>query len=317
MTGVIRTVLGDIDSQELGRTDYHEHLFQSSPLLTGDDLDDLELSAQETVRFQRSGFDALIDLTPIGLGRRPGWLTEVSRRTGVHIVAATGVHRPEHYLADHEVHTWSVETMIDRFVAEITDGSATESGEPSEGGPRAGVIKVGTGYWEISALSQRVLEAAAVAHQRTGASVVCHLELGTAAWEVAEVLERNGLPREHLVLAHVDRNPDPGLHTELAASGVYLGYDGAARAKYWPDSVLIECLVKVAENGGADRLLLGGDVARRSSFTAYGGMPGMAYLGERFVPRLRAHGGEALVRRVLVTNPAEAFALAEIPEVGP
>jgi len=113
--------------------------------------------------------------------------------------------------------------------------------------------------------------------------------------------------RDRLVLAHVDRNPDPGLHAELAASGVYLGYDGAARAKYWPDSVLVSCLLEVAERGGADRLLLGGDVARRSSFVAYGGMPGMAHLGERFVPRVRAVGGEALVRKVVVENPARVL----------
>jgi phosphotriesterase-related protein len=63
------------------------------------------------------------------------------------------------------------------------------------------------------------------------------------------------------MLAHVDRNPDPGLHAELAATGVYLGYDGMDRYTYWPDSVLLDSLLRVASRGGADRLLLGGDVA--------------------------------------------------------
>ncbi len=117
---------------------------------------------------------------------------------------------------------------------------------------------------------------------------------------------------EHLLtrspLLHVDRNPDPGLHAELAAAGVYLGYDGMARAKYWPDSVLLDCLLQVVARGGAERILLGSDVARRSSFRSYGGMPGLAYLPERFIPRLRDAGGEELVYQILVANPARFLA---------
>ena len=37
-----------------------------------------------------------------------------------------------------------------------------------------------------------------------------------------------------------------------------------------------------AEHGAAERILLGGDVARRTRYVAYGGMPGLAYLGDRF-----------------------------------
>jgi 5-phospho-D-xylono-1,4-lactonase len=35
---VIRTVLGDIRAEELGATHNHEHAFQVSPLLPGDEL---------------------------------------------------------------------------------------------------------------------------------------------------------------------------------------------------------------------------------------------------------------------------------------
>ena len=43
----VRTVLGDVDPAELGTVDYHEHLFQVSPLLPGDELDDEERSGAE------------------------------------------------------------------------------------------------------------------------------------------------------------------------------------------------------------------------------------------------------------------------------
>jgi len=43
-TGTVTTVLGEIDARNLGRTDYHEHLFQATPLLPSDELDDEDAS---------------------------------------------------------------------------------------------------------------------------------------------------------------------------------------------------------------------------------------------------------------------------------
>jgi phosphotriesterase-related protein len=110
-------------------------------------------------------------------------------------------------------------------------------------------------------------------------------------------------PRPEPPWCAIDRNPDRGLHAELAAAGAYLGYDGWGRAKYWPDSTLIDCLMAVAAAGADGRIVLGGDVARRSAFRAYGGLPGLGYLGERVIPRLVRTAGDALVRRLLVENP--------------
>jgi phosphotriesterase-related protein len=136
-----------------------------------------------------------------------------------------------------------------------------------------------------------------------------HLEHGTAALEVLDLLRGLGVSADAVALAHIDRNPDPGRHAELAATGAYLGYDGVARTRSWPDSVVLDCLLAAAEQGAADRILLGGDVARRTRYVAYGGLPGLAYLGERFVPRLVRDGGPELADRVLVANPARWLAL--------
>ena len=87
-----------------------------------------------------------------------------------------------------------------------------------------------------------------------------HLEHRTAAWEVLELLEADGVPASRVVLAHIDRNLDAGLHTELAAAGAYLGYDGVARHREAPDSAIIDILARVVADGGGERVLLGGDV---------------------------------------------------------
>lgn len=299
---VVRTVLGDIAPDALGPTDYHEHLLMRSPLLPGDALDDIGRSSAETRALAAAGISALVELTPIGLGRDPTGLATIARASGVHIVAATGVHREAHYPPGHPLRALDERALAERFTAEIRDGCT--SGDDGDVGVRAGVIKCGVGYWSISAMERTVLAAAAAAHRRTGVAIVCHLEMGTAPHEVVDLFAAHGVAPERLALAHADRNPDPGLHAELTSGGVYLGYDGMARTKYWPDSTILDCLLRTAEQGRADRLLLGGDAARRSSFRSYGGLPGLDYLPRVFAPRVAAAGSRDLLDQILVDNPA-------------
>lgn len=312
---MIRTVSGDVDPAALGRVDYHEHLFQVSPLLPGDDLDDEDASRAEAGLLLASGFTAMVDATPIGLGRRPAALARIAAATGLHVVATTGVHRDAHYGAGHWLTDRSADQLAALFIRDLMDG-LPESDSPSTDTPgagptgiRAGLLKAGVDYWSISRTADRVLAAIGQAHAATGAPVMVHLEHGSAAFEVLGRLAGHGVAADAVALAHIDRNPDPGLHAELAAAGAYLGYDGVARHKDWPDSVVLDCLVAAAGQGAADRILLGGDVARRTRYVAYGGLLGLAYLGERFVPRLVRAGGAELADRVLVANPARWLTL--------
>ncbi len=65
----------------------------------------------------------------------------------------------------------------------------------------------------------------------------------------------------------------------------------------------------MVDAGAGEHILLGGDVARRTRYVAYGGMPGLAYLGDRYLPRLRDRLGADAVRLMTVDNPARALAL--------
>ena len=316
----VRTVLGDVAPQALGPLDYHEHLFQVSPLLPGDELDDEPASRVEAADLYRSGFATVVDATPTGLGRRPEALVRISTATGLQVVAATGAHREPHYGAGHWLLAESEDGLADGFCADVTDGLPVADGpgrgpgavSPAGAPVRAGVVKAGTGYWSMTAFERRVLAAVATTWRRTGAAVMVHLEHGSAAFEVLDVLAGHGVPAAAVCLAHADRNPDPGLHAELAAAGAYLGYDGWARSQRWPDAVLLDCLLTAAARGAGERLLLGGDVARRTRYRAYGGMPGLAYLGERVLPRLRHAASAELVDAVLVTNPARWLAGGDV-----
>ncbi len=316
----VRTVLGDIAPESLGPTNYHEHLFQSSPLLPGDELDDELLSGREAALLRGAGMAAMVEATPLGLGRNPAATARIAAATGLHIVATTGAHREAHYPAEHWLRAEREEHLARRFTLDLTAGCGTPEDSADRSGPaagpaapdgavpvRAGLLKAGIGYWSITEFERRVLAAVAVAHAVTGAPVMVHLEFCTAAHELLDLLAAAGVPESRVVLAHADRNPDAGLHLELASRGAYLGYDGMARPKGRADSEIITLAEQLIAGGGGNRLLLGGDVARRTRYVSYGGMPGLAYLPERFLPRLADRVGAAAVALALGDNAARVL----------
>lgn len=306
------TVLGPIPAERLGPTDAHEHLFVRSPALAGQELADLDLAIAEVSDGVASGLGAIVEMTPIGCGRRPDLLRAVSRATGVAIVGATGYHRDEHYPPGHWVHTAPVETLAERVVIDLQQGMHPDDWlDPSAGldEARAGAIKAGASYHRISPSETRRLEAVAIASRATGAAVLVHAEVGTAGHEIVDCLIRHGVSPERVILAHMDRNPDAELHVDLCSRGVTLEYDTVGRTKYHPDSVVLDLIESVVAAGHQDRLLLGLDLGRRDYHRAHGGGPGLRYLMATFVPRLRRRLGDAASEAILVANAARVFAL--------
>jgi 5-phospho-D-xylono-1,4-lactonase len=293
---VIRTVLGDLAPAALGPCDAHEHLFLVTPAQPGDEYDGVDEAVEEVRSFQAAGGGWLVDWTPLGLGRNLAGLAHVARETGVHVVAATGLHRDVHYPPDDPLRTASASELAERFAAELTARELP-----------CGVIKVGAGYHRVSPFERIAFEAAAEAHARTGAPVCVHTEHGTMGLELTELLGELGVPPGSVVLAHLDRNPDQGEHAETAAAGAWLQLDGPGRTKYWPDSTILELIAALADRGHGERILLGGDTGRRSMLRAYGGGPGLDYLFRRFKPRLERELGRDLADTIFVANPARAF----------
>lgn len=309
---VVVTVLGPIAPVQLGVTDAHDHLFLRSPALPGQDFDDAGRAIEEVGEAKRGGLQAIVEVTPIGLGRRPAGMRAVSEATGVHVVAATGYHRDAHYPQNHWVREASVELLAQRILTDLQEGMHPEDWltESPLDPARAGVIKAGASYQHISTLEERRLVAAAIGHRATGAAILVHTEIGTCAHQIVDLLVREGVRPNRIILAHLDRNPDLELHAEVAARGVMLEYDTPGRIKYRPDSQLLDLIDGMVEAGHSDRLLLGLDLGQRDYFRAYGGGPGLSYLMEAFVPRLRKRVGFPAHEMILVDNAAGVFALS-------
>jgi predicted metal-dependent phosphotriesterase family hydrolase len=293
MNRIVRTVTGDVDPAGLGPCDAHEHLFLSTPAQPGEDFTDVGKAIEEAQTLVDAGGRALVDWTPIGLGRDLDGLAAVADATGLHVVAATGLHRDAHYRADDPLRDEPVEALAARFTEELRD--------------RCGIVKVGASYHRLTAFERKAFEAGAAAHAAVGAPVCVHCDHGTMGLGIVEHLRGLGVAPGSVILAHLDRNPDAGEHAETAAAGAWLQFDGPGRTKYWPDSTILQLIADLADRGHADRMLVGGDTGRPSMMRAYGGGPGLDYVFARFKPRLERELGRELSDRIFVANPAAAF----------
>src|SRR5215212_7016489 len=258
------TVTGPIEPSELGPTDAHEHLFMHTPVLPDDALADLDRGIAELEEGKASGLRAIVDLTPIGLGRRPDLLAEASRVTGVAIVAASGYHRDAHYAAGDWVFDASVEELTERVVTDLSVGMDRTA-------IRAGVIKGGASLDGASAAETRRLRAVGRAAVATGAPVIVHTEAGTFGDGIVDLLATERLAADRITLAHLDRRLEPAVHLALLERGVNLVYDTIGRDKYAPDSERVALVAAVVDAGYAGRLMLGLDMGRRSYHRSYGG----------------------------------------------
>lgn len=315
----IRTVLGDIEPAELGVTYAHEHLVIDGgrPVLMEPefDLGDIDAMAIEVTAAVGLGLRSVVDAMPCDAGRNAAKLADLARRTGINVVAPTGLHHERYYGPAHWSHRITVDELADLFTLDVTDGIDRND----YAGPvvrrsehRAGVIKVAGSTDGLSDRDRRAFEAAAETHRRTGAPILTHCEHGTGALEQVRLLTDLGVNPSHIALSHVDKVQDRGYHRELLGTGAFGEYDQSFR---WgdddDDNGTLRLISQMVEDGLADRIVLGMDAARRRYYRVHGGAPGLVWLLEGFTARLDAAAIDATIRRRLfVDNPARVFAFA-------
>jgi predicted metal-dependent phosphotriesterase family hydrolase len=311
----VRTVQGDIPPRLLGRTSCHDHLVVKR--VDGVELpdrfviDDYEKSALELERFKSYGGGCVLDAQPFGAGRDAEMLACLSRTTGVHIVASTGVHKCFFYRDDFWSYRASTEELAALFVSEIQEGAyAYDGGLPllRRSDVRAGVIKTATGKDGLDDYYKKVFRAAAIAHRRTGAPVLTHTELSAFGVQQARFLIGHGVRPSSIIISHMDRVIDTPANVALAGLGVYLDYDTIARTGYHSDEEEIRHIRTMVDEGFGDRIVLGMD-STRDRLASYGGSPGLGYLMTGFPEKLKENGVcQRTVDRMLVENPHTALA---------
>jgi 5-phospho-D-xylono-1,4-lactonase len=315
----VRTVLGDIDPSELGVTYAHEHLVIDGgrPVELSPDflLADVDRVATELGDAAAAGLEAAIDAMPADCGRNPAKLAELSRRTGVRIVAATGLHHGRFYGPSH----WSLRATPDELADLFVEDVVTGIDERDYGGPivrrtaiRAGIVKVAGSEGGPSARDLPIFRAAAATHLQTGVPVHTHCEAGTGALEGIRLLTDAGVPAANISVSHVDKVVDRTYHREILSTGAFAVYDQGFR---WGEreNGTLRLLEWAVADGLDGQLMLGMDAARQGYYRAFGGTPGLDWLLRRFSAEMEARGiGQQVRHALFVDNPARAFAFAEV-----
>jgi len=318
---LIQTVLGHVNPNDLGICHSHEHLFlaKGHPHKVHPDLwmDDYARTVQELTEFRDAGGMAIVDAQPLGCGRMERELVNASLDTGVHVIASTGFHKLAFYPDDHWIRSLNEERLAELFADELTHGMRTGTDRDHPFGEqvqqldaKAGLIKTAVDAERMADSDKRWFLAAAAAAVETGASLMCHTEGPEQALWLSDFYEKAGVPPQKLIMCHLDRVlTKPEVSRELGRRGIYLEYDTIGRFKYHDDESEARWIVSMLEHGLEDRLLLGLDTTR-ARMKAYGGEIGLTYLQDQFLPLLLAMGaGKENIRKMMVDNPAQAFAV--------
>ncbi len=289
MTAFIRTVLGDIEDFE-GVAYAHEHLIIDSPLIADRfahiHLHDVDAAVEEVTRCRDAGAGLMVDTMTVAAGRDIVRLAEISRRTGVHILAVTGLHHDRYYGPLHWTNRVTADELTELFIAELTTGvDEFDYTSPiiRRTTHRAGVAKVATSGDTPDARDLRNLGAVANASVATGAPVLTHCEGGVGGIAQLRQLVEAGVPASSIILSHTDKTNDLHYLRDLAQAGAVLELDQSIKGRAeGTGSFTARAVVHLVGAGFEDQIVLGTDGARRSLWTSLGGEPGLAWLASSF-----------------------------------
>lgn len=307
MQGKIRTLLGDIEPNELGFTMAHEHILDD-PRVGGfmdkeHVLNDYDKAKEMLLIYKEAGGKGIAEASTKHWGRNTEGMAKLSLETGINIVCCTG------YLCENQVNMdeWIKDKTIDVLEKEMIDEVTIGMDGTNH---KAGWIKAGTSYNYISKREEMVLRAAARASIKTGAPVHTHTSVGTMGLEQIEIMESEGMDLNHFCIAHVSRNPDYWYHKKMLEHGAYLIFDGPGKAKYYTDEVLVNLLRKLVNDGYADRIMLSNDMGKITHHTVYGYGPGLTFIKNKFIPRLLDEGfSEEVIEKFMIKNPSRFYSM--------
>ncbi|MBI9043307.1 MAG: hypothetical protein JEZ06_02405 [Anaerolineaceae bacterium] len=282
----IRTVLGPTAPHEMGITDAHNHIWISPPeelvekvpVLNQEDLIKAELDV-----FKELGGGGQIDCQPGFAGRDGNKLRAFSTNSGVHIVSVTGFHLPIYYAENSPIWQMSTVQAYEFFISEIKEGLIETRDCPNPVYP--GLIKIAVQH-NLDSSAQNLIEAAIQASQESGFSITMHTEKGQNIEEFISLFDRFALVPEKVIICHIDKRPDFGLHRELAQEGYLLEYDTFFRPKYMPEETVWPLLTSMVHAGLSHSLALATDMAEGAMWAKIGGGPGISSLIQIIKPKL-------------------------------
>jgi predicted metal-dependent phosphotriesterase family hydrolase len=293
---IIRTILKDLppDALTAGATLFHEHLDG----VYSRDTRQLELPPPSSADIapviadveaaMKTGVICIVDGGHPDMGVNYEHLKQISRQTGLHVVASGGYYFQNTYPA--EISTMNEDQIAESLVKEATAGRYGAYGEIGDMPAEA----------DFTPDERKVFRAVGKAHVQNSLPIFTHNNYGTGpevpreiALRQLDVYESAGVNPRRIAIGHMDSLPgrDPDIMKALAGRGAFVGIDrirGDAKA----DEDRVALILGFLDAGYSDRLLLSSDTRRDYGRVA------------RFVKQLQAAGvSEAVLHAIQVDNP--------------
>ncbi len=300
------TTLGPLAEPQLGPILPHEHIFvdlgpiEAESYRHADPDEVVRVMQPEFAKIKSQGVTALVECTPMGVGRRTDIVRAVSEAAALPIVVPTGIYREPWIPA--WAHEASEGTLTAWMLGELNDEIETS-------GVQAAWIKLSAGDDGVTPCEAKILRAAATAGAETGAVIGSHTIRGRVVRNQLDILKAAGYTANRFIWIHTQAEPDFALHLEMAARGCWLEYDSIG-SEHPGDERLIAWVRELLEAGFGEQLLLSHDRGWFDPSQPGGGVPQpYTYLFDTFIPKLREAGfDEAIIKTLTQRNPFQAFA---------
>jgi phosphotriesterase-related protein len=317
VSNTVNTVLGPVPADRLGVVSVHEALLSVVPGaehafdVSIDRAAIFEMLAAKLNDFRRSGGGTIVDSTGMFHGRDVRLYETLSRSTGVHIVASTGM-GPEELLGGYFLTPqtnpptpWAAERFADLFAQELTEGMVVPRVERRG---CAGLVTTAANRAGITRTEESLFRGAAQAGAATGVAV--SIRYGADALRELEIVLGEGLAPDRVVVGGLDRATAvrAGTPLEVARCGAFVALDHVGRdddGVHVGDRERAAIVVELVAAGHTNRILLSSNAIGAAKGQPDDDVPYGSVLST-FVPRLTSLGVSADdVRRILVDNPRD------------
>jgi phosphotriesterase-related protein len=311
----IQTVTGPIEPDALGRTCIHEHVRFVDEAVSEQwpsfyDTDQQLADAIEQVESVKAhGITTIVEPTAMFGGRSAPFMQQVAERTGVHIVACTGIYTYD-YLP-HYYQARDADMIAEMFVHDIEQGiQGTDA--------KAGFLKCAADEPGVTENVEKLHRACARASVQTGAPIMAHSRpASNTGPRQVEIFLEEGVDPGKIQIAHTGDTDDLDYIEGLLDKGVWIGLDRYGLPMFLPDDQRDKTTIELLNRGHADRLFISSDFATSIDWFPDAVVEqlmssgvvnpdwSMAYPFEKVLPRLREAGvwDDEVERQVYETNP--------------
>lgn len=291
----VRTVLGDVNTDNLGFTQCHEHLFIEKgipcSLVSSLHMDDYNKTLTEAIDFYEAGGRTVVDAQPALCGRMANNLVNLAKESNLNIISTTGFYKTIFYDENSIIKTGTEEENTSFFISEIKEGMISEDNTIISA--KAGIIKgaiTKEGFNDFD--YKKLFCAIANAALETGVPIMIHTDNHADIHALIDFFESYNIAANRLLICHLDRtNYNFSYHKEVLSRGVNLCYDSVNRLKYLSEQQELELIQFVLDEGFAKQIVLSLDTTNER-LSSYGGYMGLDYILKTFINRMLEFGIE-------------------------